>query len=148
MRLQRLTSLEVHKIVEELNALLKLIKELKAILKSEARIFELVKKELLEVKQKYGDKRRTEIVKGGETSTDFDVEDLIADEDMVITITNDGFIRRLPVDTFKKQRRGGKGVSAISTKREDFIKMMTIASTHDVVFLFSNKGKIFRVEGI
>jgi DNA gyrase subunit A len=146
MRLQRLTSLEVHKIVEELNALLKLIKELKAILKSEARIFELVKKELIEVKQKYGDKRKTEIVKGGETSTDFDVEDLIADEDMVITITNDGFIRRLPVDTFKKQRRGGKGVSAISTKREDFIKMMTVASTHDVVFLFSNKGKIFALK--
>ena len=146
MRLQRLTSLEVHKIVEELNALVKLIKELKTILKSESRIFELVKKELLEVKQKYGDKRRTEIVKGGETSTDFDVEDLIADEDMVITITNDGFIRRLPVDTFKKQRRGGKGVSAISTKREDFIKMMTVASTHDVVFLFSNKGKIFALK--
>jgi DNA gyrase subunit A len=143
MRLQRLTSLEVRKIIEELNELIKLIKELKAILKSEAQIFELVKKELLEVKQKYSGPRRTEIVKGGETSTDFDVEDLIADEDMVITITNDGFIRRLPVDTFKKQRRGGKGVSAISTKREDFIKMMTIASTHDVVFLFSNKGKIF-----
>jgi len=146
MRLQRLTSLEVHKIIEELNALLKLIKELKAILKSEARIFELVKKELAEVKHKYGNKRKTEIVKGGETSTDFDVEDLIADEDMVITITNDGFIRRLPVDTFKKQRRGGKGVSAITTKREDFIKMMTIASTHDVVFLFSNKGKIFALK--
>ncbi len=143
MRLQRLTSLEVRKIVEELNELLKLIKELKAILKSETRIFDLVKKELLEVKQKYSGPRRTEIVKGGETSTDFDIEDLIADEDMVITITNDGFVRRLPVDTFKKQRRGGKGVSAISTKREDFIKMMTIASTHDVVFLFSNKGKIF-----
>jgi DNA gyrase subunit A len=146
MRLQRLTSLEVHKIVEELNALLKLIKELKAILKSEAKVFELVKKELLEVKQKYGDKRKTEIMKGGETSTDFDIEDLIADEDMVITITNDGFIRRLPVDTFKKQRRGGKGVSAITTKREDFIKMMTVASTHDVVFLFSNKGKIFALK--
>ena len=85
-------------------------------------------------------------MKGGETSTDFDVEDLIADEDMVITITNDGFIRRLPVDTFKKQRRGGKGVSAITSKREDFIKMMTIASTHDVVFLFSNKGKIFALK--
>ncbi len=146
MRLQRLTSLEVHKIVEELHALQKLIKELRAILKSEAKIFELVKKELLEVKQKYGDKRRTDIMKGGETSTDFDVEDLIADEDMVITITNDGFIRRLPVDTFKKQRRGGKGVSAITTKREDFIKMMTIASTHDMIFLFSNKGKIFAMK--
>lgn len=146
MRLQRLTSLEVHKIVEELNALLKLIKELKAILKSETRIFEIVKKELNEVKQKYGDKRKTEILKGVDTTTDFDVEDLIADEDMVITITNDGFIRRLPVDTFKKQRRGGKGVIAISSKREDFINMMTIASTHDVVFLFSNKGKIFALK--
>jgi DNA gyrase subunit A len=146
MRLQRLTSLEVQKVVEELQNLLKLIKELKAILKSEARIFELVKKELLEVKQKYGDPRRTEIVKGGETSTDFDVEDLIADEDMVITITNDGFIRRLSVDIFKKQRRGGKGVSSISSKREDFIKMMTVASTHDVILLFSNKGKIFALK--
>ena len=146
MRLQRLTSLEVRKVIEELNELLKLIKELRAILKSEARIFDLVKKELLEVKEKYSEPRRTEIIKGGETSTDFDVEDLIADEDMVITITNDGFIRRLPVDTFKKQRRGGKGVSAISTKREDFIRMMTIASTHDVVFLFSNKGKIFALK--
>ena len=146
MRLQRLTSLEVHKIVEELHALQKLIKELRAILKSEAKVFDLVKKELLEVKQRYGDKRKTEIVKGGETSTDFDVEDLIADEDMVITITKDGFIRRLPVDTFKKQRRGGKGVSAITTKREDFINMMTIASTHDVIFLFSNKGKIFALK--
>jgi DNA gyrase subunit A len=146
MRLQRLTSLEVQKVIQEFNELLKLIKELKAILKSEARIYDLVKKELLDVKQKYGDPRRTEIIKGGETSTDFDVEDLIADEDMVITITNDGFIRRLPVDTFKKQRRGGKGVSTISTKREDFIKMMTIASTHDVVFLFSNKGKIFALK--
>ncbi|OHD70697.1 MAG: DNA gyrase subunit A [Spirochaetes bacterium RBG_16_49_21] len=146
MRLQRLTSLEVRKVVEELQELFKLIKELRAILKSEARIFELVKKELLEVKQKYGDPRRTEIIKGGETSTDFDIEDLIADEAMVITITNDGFIRRLPTDTFKKQRRGGKGVIAISAKREDFIKMMTIASTHDVVFLFSNRGKIFALK--
>lgn len=146
MRLQRLTSLEVHKIIEELNQLIKLIKELKAILKSEARIFDLVKRELKEVKERFGGSRKTEIMQGVESSTDFDMEDLIADEDMVISITNDGFIRRLPVDTFKKQRRGGKGVSAISTKREDFITMMTIASTHDVVFLFSNKGKIFALK--
>ncbi len=146
MRLQRLTSLEVHKIIEELNQLIKLIKELKAILKSEARIFDLVKQELKEVKERFGGSRKTEIMHGVESSTDFDMEDLIADEDMVISITNDGFIRRLPVDTFKKQRRGGKGVSGISTKREDFITMMTIASTHDVVFLFSNKGKIFALK--
>ncbi len=146
MRLQRLTSLEVHKIVEELNQLIKLIKELKAILKSEVKIFDLVKRELKEVKERFGGSRKTEIMHGVESTTDFDMEDLIADEDMVISITNDGFIRRLPVDTFKKQRRGGKGVSAISTKREDFITMMTIASTHDVVFLFSNKGKIFALK--
>jgi len=146
MRLQRLTSLEVKKIVEELKALLKLIEDLKAILKSEARIYGIIKDELLEIKQKYGDPRRTEIVAGGETSTDFDVEDLIAEEDMVISITNDGFIRRLPVDTFKKQRRGGKGVIGMSSKREDFIKMMIISSTHDTLFLFSNKGKIFAIK--
>jgi len=143
MRLQRLTGLEVKKIVEELRALLKLIKELKAILKSEARILQIVENELLEIREKYGDDRKSEILEGAETSTDFNIEDLIAEEDMVITITNDGFIRRLPVDTFKKQRRGGKGVIGMSSKREDFIKMMTIASTHDTIFLFSNRGKIF-----
>lgn len=143
MRLQRLTSIEVHKVIEELKELKKLIAELKAILKSEAKIFDIIKKELIEIKEKYGDDRRTEIVVGGETSTSFDVEDLIAEEDMVVTVTNDSFIRRLSVDTFKKQRRGGKGVTGISIRREDFIKQMLIASTHDNVFLFSDKGKIF-----
>ncbi|HSV96110.1 MAG TPA: DNA gyrase subunit A [Spirochaetota bacterium] len=143
MRLQRLTSLEVKKIIEELKDLLKLIEELKAILKSDKRILGIVKDELLAVKQKFGDARRTEILVGAESSTSFDVEDLIADEDMVVTVTNDGFIRRLSVDTFKKQRRGGKGVTGMSSKREDFIKLMMVAATHDMVFLFSNKGKIF-----
>lgn len=147
MRLQRLTSLEVKKVEEELIALHKLIKELKAILKSEAKVYAIVKSELLEIKNKYSDQRRTVIMEGGEISTDFDAKDLIAEEDMVISITNDGFIRRLPVDTFKKQRRGGKGVVGMSsTKKEDFIKMMIIASTHDTVFLFSNKGKIFALK--
>ncbi len=146
MRLQRLTSLEVQKIVEELKALQKLIAELKAILKSEVKILNIVKSELLAVKSKYADPRRTEIVEGGEVSTDFNIEDLIAEEDMVISISNDGFIRRLPIDTFKKQRRGGKGVIGMSSKREDFIRMMTIGSTHDTVMLFSNKGKIFSLK--
>ena len=146
MRLQRLTSLEVKKIVEELKMLQKLIAELKAILKSEKRIYEIVKSELLEVKEKYADKRKTAIQEGGESSTDFDVEDLIADEDMVISISNDNFIRRLPIDTYKKQHRGGKGVIGMSTKREDFVRMMNICSTHDTVFLFSNKGKIFALK--
>jgi DNA gyrase subunit A len=146
MRLQRLTSLEVRKIVDELKELKKRIKELKAILASEKKILDIVKEELVEVKKKYNTERKTEIVKGGETSTDFDMEDLIAEEDMVISITNDGFIRRLPVDSFKKQRRGGKGVTGFSSKKEDFIRMMTIASTHDVILLFSNKGKLFALK--
>ncbi|TAL33848.1 MAG: DNA gyrase subunit A [Spirochaetes bacterium] len=143
MRLQRLTSLEVKKVVEELKELMKLIEELKAILKSDKRILGIIKDELIALKEKYGDKRRTEILVGGESSTSFEIEDLIAEEDMVISITNDGFIRRLSVDTFKKQRRGGKGVTGLSSKKEDFVKMMMIASTHDTIFLFSNKGKIF-----
>jgi len=146
MRLQRLTSLEVQKIVDELKALRKLIEDLKAILKSETKIFNIVKKELNQIKEKYGNERRTEIIAGGDGSTDFNMEDLIADEDMVISITNDNFIRRMPIDTFKKQRRGGKGVIGMSSKREDFVNLMTICSTHDTVFLFSNKGKVFALK--
>lgn len=146
MRLQRLTSLEIKKIIDELKELQKLIAELKALLASELKMNNLIKTELLAIKEKYSDKRRTEIVAGGESSTDFDIEDLIADEEMVVSITNDGFIRRMPIDTFKKQRRGGKGVIGMSSKREDFVKMMTVASAHDTVFLFSNKGKIFALK--
>ena len=142
MRLQRLTSLEVKKVIDELRELLKLIDELTAILKSEKRIFAIIKDELIAIKEKYHDTRRTEIIYE-DTSVSFDAEDLIAEEDMVITITNDGFIRRLSADTFKKQRRGGKGVIGLSSKKEDFITMMTIASTHDTLLLLSNKGKIF-----
>jgi DNA gyrase subunit A len=146
MRLQKLTSLETKKIVEELKELMKLIEELKSILASDKKILNIVKTELLDIKTRFADKRRTEIVAGGETSTSFDIEDLLADEDMVITITNDGFIRRISADAFKKQRRGGKGVTGISTKNEDFIKMMMVASTHDTMLLFSNKGKVFALK--
>jgi len=146
MRLQRLTSLETKKILEELKELLKLIEELKSILASDKKVLGIVKTELLAIREKYADQRRTEIISGGETSTSFDIEDLLADEDMVITITNDGFIRRISADAFKKQRRGGKGVTGISTKSEDFIKMMMGASTHDTVLLFSNKGKVFALK--
>lgn len=142
MRLQRLTSLEVKKVIDELKELLKLIDDLTAILKSEKRIYTIIKDELLAIKDKYHDTRRTEIIYE-DTSVSFDAEDLIAEEDMVITITNDGFIRRLSTDTFKKQRRGGKGVIGMSSKKEDFITMMTIASTHDTLLLLSNKGKVF-----
>lgn len=146
MRLQRLTSLEIKKIIDELKELIKLIAELNAILKSETKVNNLIKSELTEIKEKYNDKRRTEIVLGGESSTDFDMEDLIADENVVVSITNDSFIRRMPIDTFKKQGRGGKGVIGMSSKREDFVKMMTVASNHDTIYLFSNKGKIFALK--
>lgn len=146
MRLQRLTSLEVKKIIDELKELHKLIAELTALLKSEVKINNLIKTELTVIKDKYSDKRRTEIVLGAESSTEFDIEDLIAEESMVVSITNDGFIRRMPIDTFKKQGRGGKGVMGMSSKREDFVKMMTVATTHDTIFLFSNKGKIFALK--
>ncbi len=146
MRLQRLTSLEIKKIIDELKELQKLIAELTALLKSETKINNLIKSELLVIKEKYADKRRTEIVLGAESDTTFDVEDLIADESMIVSITNDGFIRRMPIDTFKKQGRGGKGVIGLSSKKEDFIKMMTVADTHDTIFLFSNKGKIFALK--
>ncbi|MCL2155086.1 MAG: DNA gyrase subunit A [Leptospirales bacterium] len=143
MRLQRLTSLEIKKIIDELKELINLIAELKAILKSEAKINNIIKNELTEIKTKFSDKRRTDIILGAEASTDFDIEDLIADESVVVSITNDSFIRRMPIDTFKKQGRGGKGVIGMSSKKEDFVKMMTVATNHDTIFLFSNKGKIF-----
>jgi len=146
MRLQRLTSLEIKKIIDELKELQKLIAELTALLKSDTKINNLIKTELLAIKEKYADKRRTEILMGAESNTMFNVEDLIADEDMVVSITNDGFIRRMPIDTFKKQGRGGKGVMGMSARKEDFIKMMAVAATHDTIFLFSNKGKIFALK--
>lgn len=146
MRLQKLTSLEVKKIVDELKELKKRIAELKAILKSERKILSIVKDELGEIKEKYGSKRRTEIATGEAATTDFNAEDLIAEEDMVISITNDGFIRRLPIDTYKKQRRGGKGIQGMNSKKDDYISMLTVSSTHDTVLLFSNKGKIFSLK--
>ena len=147
MRLQRLTGLEVKKVVDELNSLVKQIGDLKAILASEKKILNIVKKELLHVKEKFGNERRTEILALAIDEASFNAEDLIADEDMVISITNDGFIRRVAIDSFKKQRRGGKGVIGGSSKKEDFIKMMNISSTHDMIFMFSNKGKVFALKG-
>lgn len=142
MRLQRLTSLEIKKIEEELRELHKLIAELKSILASDKKILGIVKKELIDIKEKYPSKRKTEITITGEVSTDFDLTDLIADEDVMVSITNDGFIRRLPLDSFKKQRRGGKGVSGMSSsKKEDFVKLMKITAMHDTMLLFFEQRK-------
>jgi DNA gyrase subunit A len=140
MRLQRLTGLERKKIEDEYKELIKLIEKLKAILKNKDLQMEIVKNELLEVKRKYNDERRTEIVYD---SRDFDIEDMIADEDVVITISHEGFIKRFPVSGYRRQNRGGKGVTAATTKEDDFIAHMFIASTHNYLLLFTDIGKCY-----
>ncbi|MFH2028220.1 MAG: DNA gyrase subunit A [Nanoarchaeota archaeon] len=140
MRLQKLTSLEQDKLRKEKEELLKLIEELKSILASEHKILEIIKKELIEIKDKYGDDRRTQII--DIETTDLNMEDLIKPEEMVITITHSGYIKRIPADTYKEQRRGGKGVIATGTKEEDFVEDIFVANTHSYILFFTNKGKV------
>lgn len=141
MKLQKLTSLEKQKLVEELEGLKKLIKELKSILASGKKVFDLIKKELGEIKSAYAGQRKTEIIR---EITDFTVEDIIADEDMAITLSNDGFIKSLPVKQYRKQKRGGKGVTGAALKGDDtYVRNMAVASTHDNMLFFTNKGKVF-----
>jgi DNA gyrase subunit A len=140
MRLQKLTGLEREKIDQEYEELLKRIAWLKEVLASEERVLDIIKEELQELKEKYSDERRTEIVEG---ALEIEDEDLIPVEDMVITITSTGYIKRLPVDTYRKQRRGGKGIIGMETKEGDFVKDLFIASTHDYMLFFTNKGKIY-----
>ena len=141
MRLQRLTQLEKAKLVEELDGLKKLIKELSAILANEKKVYDLIKKELQEVKEKYATERKTQIVK---EVTEFTMEDIIADQDMVITLSNDSFIKALPSKSYKKQKRGGKGVIGTTLKGEDkYIQHLCVANTHDSMLFFTNKGKVF-----
>lgn len=143
MRLQRLTSLEVQKIIDELEEVRKLIIDLKDILAKPSRVNEIVCTELQEVGDKYGNKRKTEISIETIESSSFNAEDLIADEEIVIQITYDQFIKRLPMDTFKRQKRGGKGIQGLSQKRDDVIKIMKAAMTHDNIMFFSNIGKVY-----
>jgi len=139
MRLQRLTSLEQEKISQEHKDLLKLIEELTSVLSNPQKILDIIKKELAELRQKYNDQRRTQIV---EEDAELETEDLIKDEEMVITITNSGYIKRLPLQTYKLQHRGGKGVIAAMTKEEDIVKDIFVASTHSYILFFTNKGKV------
>ena len=139
MRLQRLTSLEQEKIKEEYLGLLKLIDELEAVLADMNKILSIIKKELEELKNKYGNKRRTQFI---DADVDIETEDLIKEEDMAITITNSGYIERIPLQTYKLQNRGGKGIIATSTKEEDLVKDIFIASTHSYLLFFTNKGKV------
>jgi DNA gyrase subunit A len=139
MRLQRLTQLERHKIVEEHEQTLALIADLKGILASTQRLMGIIKDELLKLKEEFGDTRRTEIL--AET-TDLTIEDLLADDDMVVTITRSGYIKRTHVESYRSQRRGGKGVTGMETKEEDIVDDLFVASTHSHLLFFTNKGKV------
>jgi DNA gyrase subunit A len=139
MRLQRLTQLERHKIVEEHEQTLALITDLKGILASEQRLMGIIKDELVALKNDYGDERRTEIL--GETQ-DLTIEDLLADDDMVVTITRSGYIKRTHVEAYRSQKRGGKGVTGMETKEEDIVEDLFVASTHSFLLFFTNKGKV------
>ena len=143
MQLQRLTALERGKIEKEYLELIKKIEMLKAILKSEKKILEIVKNEVLEVKKEYGDERRTEIVAKVE---EMEVEDLIAEEDMVITISHAGYIKRLPIASYRRQKRGGVGVTGIDMKDEDFVEHLFVASTHEYILVFTNTGRVHWVK--
>ena len=139
MRLQRLTQLERHKIVEEHEQTLALIADLKDILASEGRLMRIIKEELLTLKAEYGDERRTEILT---ETTELTIEDLLADEEMVVTITRSGYIKRTHVDLYRSQRRGGKGVTGMETKEEDVVEDLFIATTHSYLLFFTSQGKV------
>jgi DNA gyrase subunit A len=139
MRLQRLTNLEQRKIVEEYEETIKLIDRLKSILSSERLILNLIKEELISIRDTYGDERHTEIV---EVAPEIRIEDLIAEEDMVVTITHTGYIKRNPISLYRSQHRGGKGKVGIDVKEEDFVEDLFIASTHDYLLFFTDAGKI------
>ncbi len=140
MRLQRLTSLEVNKVVTEYKEVIKIISKLKGILGSKAQRMDIIKQELLEIRNQFGDERRTEIV---DVVTDFSMEDMIAEEDVVITITHNGYIKRTPVTTYRSQRRGGRGVQGAGSREEDFIQHLFIANTHNYMLFFTDRGKCY-----
>ncbi|WP_282033540.1 DNA gyrase subunit A [Metabacillus indicus] len=145
MRLQRLTGLEREKIEEEYQSLVQLIAELKAILADDEKVLEIIREELEEIKERFNDVRRTEIVTGGiEMIED---EDLIPVENIVITLTHNGYIKRLPISTYRSQRRGGRGIQGMGTNEDDFVEHLLTTSTHDTILFFTNKGKVYRTKG-
>ena len=140
MRLQRLTGLETRKIIEELESLKKLIAEFMKILESDEIKYEIIKNELMELKEKYGDVRRTKIVPAADEVTD---EDMIHEENVVVTITNEGYIKRIPLDTYSMQRRGGRGIIGMEMKEEDVVENLFISSTHNYILFFTNLGRLY-----
>ena len=144
MRLKTLSGLQREKIEEEYKQLMELIEHLRAILNSERLVFEIIKEELLEIKDKFGDERKTKIVAA---EGEIDIDDLIKEEQTVVTLTHFGYIKRMPIDTYRSQRRGGKGITGIATREEDFVKQIFTASTHDVILFFTNKGKVYKLRG-
>ncbi|MDQ0351550.1 DNA gyrase subunit A [Alkalibacillus filiformis] len=145
MRLQRLTGLEREKIENEYSELSELIAELKAILADENKVLEIIREELLEVKERFNDKRRTEIVAGGVDL--IEDEDLIPEETVVITVTHKGYVKRLPATTYRTQNRGGRGIQGMNTNDDDFVEHLISTSTHDTLLFFTNKGKVYRAKG-
>ena len=145
MRLQRLTGLEREKIEDEYNNLLTLIAELKAILADEEKVLEIIREELTEIKEKFNDERRTEITLGGVDF--FEDEDLIPEENIIITLTHKGYIKRLPSSTYRTQHRGGRGIQGMETHEDDFVEHLVSTSTHDTVLFFTNKGKVYKLKG-
>ena len=144
MRLKTLSGLQREKIDEEYNQLMELIAHLREILANENLVFDIIKEESLQLIEKFGDDRKTKIVAAEDEIED---EDLIKEEQSIIALTHFGYIKRMPVDTYKSQHRGGKGITGITTRDEDFVKQIFTASTHDIILFFSNKGKLYRLRG-
>jgi DNA gyrase subunit A len=143
MRLKRLTALEREKIDEEYEGLLKKIEYYQKVLSDEQLVLSIIREEILEIKQKYGDERRTRIT---HDEGELDIEDLIVEEDVVLTQTHFGYVKRLPLSTYRNQRRGGRGVTGITTREEDFVERIFVATTHHVVMFFTDKGNVYKLK--
>ena len=144
MRLRTLSGLQREKIEEEYKQLMEQIERYRAILASEKLVCDIIRDELIEIKSKYGDERRTQIIAA---EGEFTNEDLIKEETTVVALTHFGYIKRMPVDTYRTQRRGGKGITGIQTREEDFVEQLFVTSTHDIIMFFTNKGKVYRLKG-
>ncbi|MCT8977623.1 DNA gyrase subunit A [Clostridium sp. CX1] len=144
MRLQRLTGLEREKIEDEYNELMKSVTYFREVLEKEELVLKIIKEELMEIKIKYGDERKTEIQKN---DNEINIEDLIQEQEVVITLTHAGYIKRIAADTYSAQKRGGKGIQAMATKEDDFVEHMFITSTHNIILFFTNKGRVYKLKG-